>query len=233
MAKIVLSSGNTVLREIVLEKERVAIGRGPHNDIIIDDGAISAEHAVIVTLGDDAFLEDLNSTNGTQVNGQPVKRHFLRNGDVVGLAGFRATYKAIVKKKEDCAYWSSSEILHHQATGIKGIALIRILNGPDAGKEMRLTKVLMTLGYPPTQVAVIAFRLGGYYLTNIEGSAGMSVNGEPLGRSPRRLANNDLIDSSGTQMRFFMQGNLLGKSNADSIRTVDSIRQYDNNLRDG
>lgn len=81
-----------LLKEIPLAKERTTIGRKPHNDIQIDNLAISGEHAVIVNILNDAFLEDLSSTNGTQVNGQPIKKHFLQNGDVIELGKYRLKY---------------------------------------------------------------------------------------------------------------------------------------------
>lgn len=92
MAKLILSMDGLVLREIPLDKERISMGRKPHNDIQIDNLAISGEHAVIITLLNDSFLEDLNSTNGTYVNGQPIKKHFLQNGDVVELGKYRLKY---------------------------------------------------------------------------------------------------------------------------------------------
>jgi len=92
MAKLTLSMEGMLLKEIPLVKERTTIGRKPHNDIQIDNLAISGEHAVIVTILSDAFLEDLDSTNGTNVNGQPVKKHFLQNGDVIELGKYRLKY---------------------------------------------------------------------------------------------------------------------------------------------
>lgn len=92
MAKLILSMDGLVLKELPLTKERTTIGRKPHNDIQIDNLAISGEHAVIVTILNDSFLEDLNSTNGTYVNGQPVKKHFLQNNDVVELGKYRLKY---------------------------------------------------------------------------------------------------------------------------------------------
>ena len=80
MAKLILSMETTMLKEIPLNKERTTIGRKPHNDIQIDNLAISGEHAVVITILNDSFLEDLGSTNGTFVNGQSVKKHFLQNG---------------------------------------------------------------------------------------------------------------------------------------------------------
>ncbi|MDD5175493.1 MAG: FHA domain-containing protein [Sterolibacterium sp.] len=92
MAKLILSMDNLMLKEISLTKERTTIGRKPQNDIQIDNLAISGEHAAIVTILNDAFLEDLGSTNGTQVNGQPIKKHFLQNGDVIELGKYRLKY---------------------------------------------------------------------------------------------------------------------------------------------
>lgn len=92
MAKLILSMEGLVLKEIPLVKERVSIGRKPHNDIQIDNLAISGEHAAIVTVINDSFLEDLDSTNGTLVNGQPVKKHFLQDGDVIELGKYRLKY---------------------------------------------------------------------------------------------------------------------------------------------
>ncbi|MCX7896960.1 MAG: FHA domain-containing protein [Rhodocyclaceae bacterium] len=92
MAKLILSMDNMVLREIPLTKERTTIGRRPSNDIQIDNLAISGEHAVIITILNDSFLEDLNSTNGTFVNGQRISKHFLQNGDVIELGKYRLRY---------------------------------------------------------------------------------------------------------------------------------------------
>ncbi len=91
-AKLILSMDGLVLKEIPLTKERTTIGRKPHNDIQIDNLAISGEHSVIVTILNDSFLEDLNSTNGTYVNGQPIKKHFLQNSDVIELGKYKLKY---------------------------------------------------------------------------------------------------------------------------------------------
>jgi predicted component of type VI protein secretion system len=92
MAKLILSMDGLVLKEIALTKERTTIGRKPHNDIQIDNLAVSGEHAVIVTILQDSFLEDLGSTNGTVVNGQPVKKHFLQNNDIIELGKYKLKY---------------------------------------------------------------------------------------------------------------------------------------------
>ena len=92
MAKLILSMDGLVLKEIPLTKERTTIGRKPHNDIQIDNLAVSGEHAVIVTILNDSFLEDLGSTNGTVVNVSPIKKHFLQNNDVVELGKYKLKF---------------------------------------------------------------------------------------------------------------------------------------------
>ena len=82
-AKLVLSLNSSVLGEFSLEKERLTIGRRPDNDIQVDNLAVSGQHAAVITILNDSFLEDLDSTNGTYVNGKLIKKHALRDGDVV------------------------------------------------------------------------------------------------------------------------------------------------------
>jgi len=92
VAKLILSMDGLVLKEIPLSKERTTIGRKAHNDIQIDNLAVSGEHAVIVTILNDSFMEDLGSTNGTLVNGNPVKKHFLQNNDVIELGKYKLKF---------------------------------------------------------------------------------------------------------------------------------------------
>src|SRR5678816_3017913 len=92
MAKLILSMDGLVLKEIPLTKERTTLGRKPHNDIQIDNLAVSGEHAVIVTILNDSFLEDLGSTNGTLVNGNPVKKHILHSNDVIEIGKYKLKY---------------------------------------------------------------------------------------------------------------------------------------------
>jgi hypothetical protein len=103
MAKLILSMDGLTLKEIQLNKERITIGRKPHNDVQIDNLAISGEHAVVVTILNDCFLEDLNSTNGTFVNGRSVKKHFLQNSDVIELGKYRLKFIAEVAQAPSAA----------------------------------------------------------------------------------------------------------------------------------
>src|SRR5260221_9873532 len=92
MAKLILSVDGQVLKEYQLTKERTLIGRKPHNDIPIDSLGVSGDHGAIIAILNDSFIEDLASTNGTMVNGKPVKKHFLQNNDVVEIGKHKLKY---------------------------------------------------------------------------------------------------------------------------------------------
>jgi len=92
MAKLILSLEGSVIREIPINKERITIGRKAQNDIQIENLAVSSEHACIVTILADSFLEDMGSTNGTLVNGNSVKKHILQNNDVIEIGKYKMKY---------------------------------------------------------------------------------------------------------------------------------------------
>ncbi len=94
MAKLILSLEGSMIREVPLDKERILIGRKPSNEIQIENLAVSGEHACIVTILNDSFLEDLGSTNGTLVNGNPIKKHILQNNDVIEIGKYKLKYVA-------------------------------------------------------------------------------------------------------------------------------------------
>jgi hypothetical protein len=93
MAKLHFSLDGNSLGEFSLNKERTTIGRRPANDIHIDNLAVSGDHAVITTIGNDSFLEDLGSTNGTMVNKKPIKKHVLHHGDVIEFGKYQLRYE--------------------------------------------------------------------------------------------------------------------------------------------
>jgi hypothetical protein len=232
MAKLILSMDGLVLKEIPLTKERLTIGRKPHNDIQIDNLAISGEHAAIVTILNDSFLEDMNSTNGTLVNGQAIKKHFLRNLDVVELGKYKLKYMSDVPASGNTqADFEKTMILRpgvNRAPDLKrsftdtqaGLpkppaaavstpaapsAAIQLLNGGNAGKELELTKTLTTLGKPGMQVAVIAKRPHGFFITHVEGTQFPIVNGESLDAQAHPLKDHDVIEIAGIKMEFFLK----------------------------
>lgn len=92
MARLILSLDGQVLAEYNMMKERYTVGRLPDNDVRIDNPTVSGHHSLIINILNDSFLEDLNSTNGTYVNGQAIKKHFLQNNDVIELGKYKLKY---------------------------------------------------------------------------------------------------------------------------------------------
>jgi pSer/pThr/pTyr-binding forkhead associated (FHA) protein len=252
MAKLILSMDGLVLKEIPLIKERMTLGRKAHNDIQIDNLAISGEHAAVVTILNDSFLEDLNSTNGTLVNGQTVKKHFLKNGDVIELGKYKLKYVAEQTAQAEAADFEKTMILRPnmvkpapapaatvapaaaaaapapavqksfgdtQSGGLVPPPIpapaasaapvvsgaIQLLNGANAGRELELTKTLTTLGKPGVQVAVIAKRPHGYFITHVEGAQFPVVNGKALDAQAYALSDHDVIEIAGIKMEFFLK----------------------------
>mgnify|MGYP003575472634 CR=1 FL=1 len=240
MAKLILSMDGLTIREIPLNKERITVGRKPHNDVQIDNLAISGEHAVFVTILNDSFLEDLNSTNGTFVNGRSVKKHFLQNNDVVELGKYRLKYLADTQQAATAAadfektmvlrpdvMRQTAEQVANKGFGDTQVGLetsappkpapppapaaprlgaLQVLTGNNSGRELELTKTLTTLGKPGVQVAVIARRPYGYFITHVEGKQFPIVNGKTIDAQASPLTDHDIIDIAGVKMEFFFKG---------------------------
>lgn len=234
MGKLVLSMNGVVQGEYELDKERVTIGRKPDNDIQIDNLAVSGKHSLIITVLDDSFLEDLGSTNGTYVNGKLIKKHALKNGDVIAIGKHELKYVNEHATEDDDEFEKTMIIKPGSASAAVAAAQaaekagavdaadaaagaakagggmpqgrLTVLNGPIAGKELELTKALVTLGKPGTQVAVISRRPQGYFLTHIEsdgdGKRYPLVNGDPIGPKAYPLKDNDMIELAGIKMEF-------------------------------
>ena len=232
MAKLVLSLNGVVQREYQLDKERLSIGRKANNDIPIDSLAVSGKHALVITILDDSFLEDLGSTNGSYVNGKLIKKHALKDGDVIAIGKHEMKYVNELATADDDEFEktmiikpgsASAAVAAAQAAekavasavpaaaappsgGGMPLGRLAVLNGPIAGKELELTKALITLGKPGTQVAVISRRPQGYFLTHIEsdgdGKRYPMVNGEPIGPKAYQLKDSDLIELAGINMEF-------------------------------
>lgn len=290
-AKLILSMDGAIIKEYALIKERMTIGRKPHNDIIIDNLAVSGEHAAVVTILNDSFLEDMDSTNGLEVNGQATKKHFLQSNDVIGIGKYKLKFindqvaqatsadfektmvlrspvkqttpvSAAVKPADASSFMpahASSKPLTQDAADRTGkfetsqpmvpppkpvqtvapvivpasvpapappkptqplvavpapqvsgasrpVAVVQVLTGPNAGKELELVKNLTTIGKPGMQVAVLTRRPHGFFITHVEGENFPLVNGQALTNQAHQLNEHDVIDLAGVKMEFFYKG---------------------------
>jgi pSer/pThr/pTyr-binding forkhead associated (FHA) protein len=218
MGKLVVSLDGVVIKEVQITKDKTTLGRRPYNDIVIDNLAVSGEHAVLQMAGADVFIEDLNSTNGTYINGKAVKRQLLAHNDTVEIGKYKIKYLV-----SDGVDYEHTMVIRPGATAPTpgfvpsrtaamsgfgtlgsevGPASVRVLSGAAAGREVSLTKVVTTVGKPGVQVASITRRPAGYVLAHVEGSGRPSVNGAPLVGDTLPLRNGDVIELAGTQLQF-------------------------------
>jgi pSer/pThr/pTyr-binding forkhead associated (FHA) protein len=220
MPKMIVSIDGVVIKEVQLSKDRTTLGRRPYNDIVIDNLAVSGEHAVLLMTGNEVYLEDLNSTNGTYVNGKAVKKQLLQNSDTVeigkykikyineaGAAGFEKTmiFKpgAVGMPPAASAPQPGAAPPVRQPEAVQPLqARIKVLSGAAAGREVPLVKVVTTIGKPGVAVAAITRRPQGFVVAHVEGGNKPTLNGAAIGADPVSLKNGDLLELAGTQMQF-------------------------------
>ena len=197
MAKLVLSFNGDFVKEYELDKEIITIGRKPGNDIHIDNLAVRGNHAKILTILNDSFIEDLDSTNGTFVNGDKIGKHALQNGESISIGKHELKYETAGAEDGESEF-EKTMIIRPDATGMPeteeadgqieksiskiaadlatsgtdnsapGAAKLRLMSGTNSGKELQLTKILTTLGRPGVQVAAITRRPKGYFLIVVD-----------------------------------------------------------------
>ena len=273
MSKIVLYLADGTTLDIRLARERMTIGRRADNDVCLPYPAVSGEHAAIVTILSDSFLEDLGSTNGTLVNGKPVAKHFLRDRDQIDIGRQKLVYVAdesvqleagpqllgrlearvygerveaakpppsvVVpdagaaeepretkppkagRSRSDIERFVAKELATpHATTGapppppapeavvekvtepVATISAIRVLTGPNAGREMPLDKDEMAVGRVGVQVAAVRRTDGTFRLVPIEGTAAPSVNGTPVPADGQPLKPGDYFEVAGVRLEM-------------------------------
>lgn len=213
MPKMVVSIDGVVIKEVQLLKERTTLGRRPYNDVVIDNLAISGEHAVLHMVGETVEIEDLGSTNGTYVNGQSTKRQLLHHGDLVEVGKYKIRFvgeadggafdktMALTPGMEPPVRPQPSRPAPLAATApLSGT--IRVLSGAAAGRELALVKVVTTIGKPGSTVASITRRPHGFVLAHVDGAQPPLLNGQALGADPVALKDGDRVELAGTTMEL-------------------------------
>lgn len=190
-SRLLVSSGQSPLRVVAVTKECMTIGRRPYNDVPLDDLTVSGEHALVRTRGHESVVHDLDSRNGTLVNGMPVKQRVLCDGDVIDIGIYRLRY-----------------VLDRTALGEPAgethvpLAFVDFLSGPLGGTSQRIDRPIARIAGHPEQVAVISRRKGRFHLTHLEGLTFPQVNGDPIGLTAHPVADGDLIELAGIMLRF-------------------------------
>ena len=182
------------------------------------------EHAVLQLTGNEVYLEDLNSTNGTYVNGKAVKKQLLQNNDTVEVGKYKIKYinevagptfeKTMILKAGALppmphapapaqAGTAPTSLAHAQAADLGQVnAAIKVLSGAAAGREVPLVKVVTTIGKPGVAVAAITKRPHGFVVAHVDGANTPTLNGAAIGADPVMLKHGDLLELAGTQMQF-------------------------------
>jgi hypothetical protein len=216
MPKMIVSIDGVVIKEVQLSKDRTTLGRRPYNDIVIDNLAVSGEHAVLLMNGNEVYLEDLNSTNGTYVNGKAVKKQLLQNADTIEIGKYKIKYvneapgasfeKTMIIKPGSLPPAAPAQPREPaSAAPVEPVVVrgsIKVLSGAAAGREVALVKVVTTIGKPGVAVASITKRPQGFVVAHVEGAPRPTINGTVIGAEPVPLRHGDLLELAGTQMQF-------------------------------
>lgn len=215
MPRIVLSLDENLIKEFDLDTNEITIGRRSSNSIQIQNLAVSGRHARIMVAMDDAFLEDLGSTNGTYVNGRLIKKQPLKDGDEIIIGKYRLVYhnensgtdaassaraKAALRRSQA----SSSE---EPNPGKYNSAIIEVKNGAKAGQILPLQKPVTTLGRPGIQIAAIMKKPEGYFFMHIESEEDTVPprhNQSKVGDEPVLLQSGDSLTVAGISVEFML-----------------------------
>ena len=205
MAKLLISHQGLQLKEYPLDKERVSIGRNSSNDIVLYEPIVSGEHAAIQSSADGSMLVDLQSTNGSLLNGKMVNKASLQHNDVIIIGSHELRF--VDKRVQDFA---STVILEQSDTAATCRAALRILNGPRAGEIMQITRQRTILGKPGIQVGVILQQGNSYHFLpmKLNGVAiSTRINGELLTEQMEPLCFGDEISIADVRLSFFQDPN--------------------------
>lgn len=227
-AKLIVTKNHQEITQVHLERTVVTIGRKHVNDLHLDDLGVSGAHAKILTVGNDSFIEDLNSTNGTYVNGNRIQKKALKDQDCIKIGDFELRYLNSVASVDDdmektVILQAGSVVmqdpearkpLSNSATARPAVAAasqeaqakLTVVDGPSKGKFLELSKIITRVKGPKGQSSVISKKEENYFLLNtIMGELAPSVNGTPAKVGSTQLSDGDIIAMSGSQLKFTLR----------------------------
>jgi len=219
MAKLIIKFNDIVIDQIALKQGDTTLGRRPGSDIVLDNVVVSGNHASIFTIGEDSFIQDLNSTNGTLVNNKKITKHHLMNGDVVSIGKHSLAYvnenqtkpadnlaKTVILSagREEIA--PAAPARPAAAAGATQHGSLFILSGANSGKRIDLTQTVTNLGRSGKRAGVINRNANGSYLL-LPGDEGQTpkLNGTPIPGNGQQLKNGDMIEVADARMQFYLK----------------------------
>lgn len=225
MAKLIIKFNNEVVDHIELKQGDMKIGRKPGCEVFIDNLAISGEHANIFTVGDDSFIQDLGSTNGTFINNKKIAKHHLKNGDAIVIGKHtivfitESTRQKTAQQSDDFAKTviisarepagpaitvETSSIKDNSAPKTERSGAIFILSGVNSGKRIELTKKVTNLGKVGKRAGAINLVNDGYMLVPGEDET-PKLNGKMIAKEGAKLKNGDVIEVASTRLQFYLK----------------------------
>jgi pSer/pThr/pTyr-binding forkhead associated (FHA) protein len=231
MAKIIIKFNNDVVDHVDLRQGDMKIGRKPGCEIQIDNLSVSGEHANIFTVGEDSFVQDLGSTNGTFINNKKISKHHLKNGDTVVIGKHSLIYLSESTRASRApdefaktVIISPSRTVEPKpaapATERPAITLetkpkdapaktersgaIFVLSGVNSGKRIDLTKKITNLGSAGKRAGAITQTNDGFMLAPGADET-PKLNGRPIPHEGSKLKNGDVIEVAGTRLQFYLK----------------------------
>src|SRR6202049_3060925 len=262
MSKLVLHLEDGTTLDIPLDHERITIGSRGDNDVCLPNLAVSGDHAAVVTILADSFLQDRGSTNGTLVNSNPIVKHFLRDRDEIDIGRHKFVYctdenevissryvargmraasgdpgeqvraaKPITRSRRAGGGTRSQKsvglgkdpepakprVAKSTTAAVRSTLVetpaappippapkpsVKVLSGPQAGREIPLTQEETSIGRAGIQVALISQAGGAFRLKSIEGDRAPLVNGQPAAGAGVDLSPGDVIEIAGSKLEF-------------------------------
>jgi FHA domain len=207
MPQLITSVDGVEIHRVYLTLERTTLGRKPHNHIVLTDMAISGEHCAFELTGlTDVVVFDLNSTNGTYINGSMVRMHLLHDGDVIAIGKFKILYLSaneLTDEGKTFAMPLDGGQVHSSSGALQ--ASLKVLTGSSAGLELPVYKAVSTFGKRGVAMVAIAHRRHGYFISCIEALMIPKLNGMPITEEPVLLNDFDLIELAGTTLEFTLK----------------------------
>ena len=216
MEKLIVLSEKGKVQELALDRKQVSLGRDQSNDLCLSDKSVSRRHAIVQRIHNEYFIEDGGSTNGTRLNGIDVKKHILKNGDLLEIGIYRLRFErveppreevdlektvVIPPKKRPAIIPAALETRQKRAEAV-GEAQVRFLAGPDTGDVKMLDRAFTTIGRPGGDLILINRRHTGYFLLKMGGNNTPTVNGEPVRIGGMELHSGDKLKLGELELEF-------------------------------
>lgn len=216
MPKLVVIQEGALLMESELSDKETLIGRGTDCDIHLNDPSVSRHHAKVARIYTGYFVEDLQSTNGVMLNGRRVRKHMLKDGDIVQIGAHELRYSAAQDAAEEeadktvvisrpAAKPARERIAAPPPSESAGRAYVRHLSGPDQGDSKLVDRALFTLGKPGGNLAVISRRAQGHFLLHLGGDSMTTLNGKEVHGAGVKLTDGDVIEMGDTRLEFYSE----------------------------